>query len=210
MFNGHDYPSWSSEHAAEGREYIATSLLNNKCAPARDLTVVSAALSCGTTHSSSSATHGTQTVNQSTTDFSYQALTVEDYLYYPRDDELEGDFPVYNMLHDDYIYLPSSYYPLPQVRPNNPDLTRRQLSNHDTRFLDRWCRDTPESTILHQDHQHGIVQAIDVMQLLCPTSLSIGVLSYILGESFPSDHESVVIIRQLTSGEIWVIWPYLW
>ena len=64
-------------------------------------------------------------------------------------------------------------------------------------------RDTQTPKIIHQDHQHGIVQAIDVMQFLSPTSLSLGVLSYTLGVSFPSHHASVVLVDQVVMEAIY-------
>ena len=86
-------------------------------------------------------------------------------------------------------------------------MVRHELSLENKASLDRWCQVTPGHEILYEDSIRGVVQAIDIMQLLCPSELSVGLLSHLLFSEFPATHSSVTIVDQAVMT---VIYGRLW
>ena len=81
---GMTIPLWSTAAAREGRTYIAASLLQERCASARDLITLASTMD----------------------DITFAPEIPFIINYYPTEDELIGDFPIYNLLHSEYRYIP--------------------------------------------------------------------------------------------------------
>ena len=183
-----EMPRWSFDTASEARTYIATCLLQKRCAPAHDLLVM------------------TTTTEYRTESHDDSLTTLADLLpdvYCPTDDELDGELPTYNMLHPRYVYIPCTNHTVKQkTHRGGTDIFRHHLSSADKEFLMLWCRETPPTETLYADALRGTVNATDILQLLCPSMLSFGLLTHLLFSQFPISHPSVTVVDEGIMGTI--------
>ena len=183
LLQGYDMPSWTTSMAAEGRTYVASCLLQRRCSAAQELLLMATTTTLN--HDSEIAT----------------SVTLKD--YHPGEDELGGDFPSYNMLHPLYVYRPCTNIEDLQSISRGTDITYHQLSEPDKDVLRQWCRAMPTMDFVYSNGMRGVVQAIDIMQLLSPTTLSIGLLMHLLFAQFPDEHPSVTVVDEGVMASIY-------
>ena len=101
------------------------------------------------------------------------------------------------MLHCRYAYVPGdTRVERQRVADGGQDLTRHILSLTEGEFLTSWCRDTPSPHILYNAGLRGEVQASDIKQLLCPSTLSLGLLMHLLCSHFPPTQSLVAVVDE--------------
>ena len=143
---GQGVPPWSQKMGTTGRTYLASCLIEGRITPASNLIAIS------TGELTSVDEHHAHT----------QTQDIAPLLFFPRDEELEGIFPVYNMLHPGYNFIPCRDHAHMPRLDGEPDLGLRELPPGDRDFLKQWCQVTSPNTVLHSNLYQGEVTAADV------------------------------------------------